>query len=72
MKKGPSGGAPGFDSFQVFADAAVDRHTESAAVRRPCFRSSDLADQRARPVGFCYGRARSYIPKMRVRAPKRR
>jgi hypothetical protein len=37
MKKGPRGGGPGFGSFQVLADAAVDRRNQ-AAVCRPWFR----------------------------------
>ena len=36
----------------------------------PSFRSPDLAGQRARPeVSYSYSRARSCVPKMRVRAP---
>ena len=36
-KKGPRGGGPGFGSFQLLADAAVDRRNRAAGCATPAF-----------------------------------
>ena len=72
IKKARAAAGQGSEVFSYWPMLRSIGVTGAAAVCRPCFRSPDPADQRARPAGLCYGRARSCVPKMRVRVPKPR